>query len=653
MKLRRTSFLFLFFVALTANAQKGSDIIMTIDDTPVYSNEFVRVYKKNLELVQDESQKTVNGYLDLFIDYKLKVAAAYNAGLNEKKGYREEFSKYEEQLSRNYLYEDKVTTDLARKAYERGQYDVKASHILTLVSYDSPPQDTLKAYNKIKEALVKARAGEQFSKLAKEYTEERGGAERGGDLGYFGTFTMVHQFEDAAYETSVGGVSDIIRTQFGYHILKVFDRREHEPDVTVSHIMISSREDDARTFDPKERINEINGLLKQGSKFEDLARQYSEDKGSSVNGGKLTRFSKGKLRSKKFEELAYGLEKPGDLSEPFETEFGWHILRLEQKHKTETFEEQKEVLEKKIGEGSRSKIVTSAVNDRIKEKYDFKGDDSFKLFFANFITDSIFKKSWNYNENFAEKDRIIFVLGDDYKVTYGDFATYIKGIQNKRGLAKSITRIIDEGYEAFETEQLKRFFRDVLEKTNEEYAAIISEYRDGLLIFDVMILNVWDKAKKDTIGSQDYYKANKGKYQWEKRIDADIISSSKEVIIKEASAMLSNGKTIDEIKNALNTDKHINVIASSGKYELDDQNLPGGFSAREGLSKAYAQNGNYVVVNVKKIVSPSNKLFEEVKGRVISDYQKQLEKDWLKELRATYKVVVNKKALKKLKKQLE
>ncbi len=653
MKLKNISILILFFVAFAASAQKKSDVIMTIGDTPVYTNEFVRVYKKNLDLVQDESQKSVDGYLDLFVDYKLKVAAAYEQGLHEKPAYKKEFSKYEEQLSRSFLYEDKVTTDLARQAYERGKYDIKASHMLVMTSYDDTPSDTLKAYNKINEALQKAKAGEDFTALVKEYTEERGGAERGGDLGYFGTFSMVHQFEDAAYETNVGEVSEIVRTQYGYHILKVFDKRERSPDVTVSHIMISARKDDARTFDPEERINEIKTLLSQGATFEDLAKQYSEDKSSAKNGGKLNRFSKGQLRSKEFEEVAYSLKNSGAISEPFKSDFGWHIVRLEEKHLPQSFEEQKEVLEKKVGEGPRSKIVTTAVNAKIKEKYSFKGDDNFRPFFANFITDSILKRKWEYDENFSENQRPIFVIGGDFTVTYGDFAAYLKERQSERGQPKSKARIIEDRYDLFETDHLKKYFRNQLEKTNEEYASVISEYRDGLLIFDVMRLNIWDKAKKDTIGSQAYYNANKEHYKWEKRIDADIISSSQEDMINVASTMLANGKSIDEVKNALNEEGQINIIASSGKYELDDQNLPEQFNVVNGISKAYAQNGNFVVVNVKEIIAPSIKAYDEVKGRVISDFQKQLEVDWMEELRAKHTVVINKKALKKVKKKFD
>lgn len=652
-KLKNTLILFFLFAAFVANAQKKSDVIMTIDGNPVYTKEFVRVYKKNLELVQDETQKSVDGYLDLFIDYKLKVAAAYEQGLHKKKEYKKEFSKYEEQLSRNYLYEDKVTTDLAKQAYERGKFDLNVAHILVKTTFDSKAADTLMAYNKIKEALDKARAGQDFATLAKEYSEEPGAGERGGDLGYFSTFTMVHQFEDAAYETPVGEVSDILRTQFGYHILKVKDKRARAPDVSVSHIMIADREDAARTFDPEERINEINTLLKQGSTFEDLAKQYSEDKSSAKKGGKLNRFGKGQLRSKAFEKVAYSLEKSGDVSTPFKSEFGWHIVRLEERHAPQTYEEQREILEKKVGEGPRSKIVIAAVNDKIKEKYGFKANDNYRSFFFNFITDSIFKKQWDYDIDFSQKDNTLFQIGNSYVKTYGDFAAYLKESQNGRRLPKSKGRLLEELYNTYETQNLKRYFRDQLEKTNDDYASVISEYRDGLLIFDVMRLNVWDKAKKDTLGSQSFYEKNKANYNWEKRIDADIISSSKKDIINVASTMLSNGKTIDAIKTALNKKDQINIIASSGKFELDDQNLPNNFKPHLGVSEPYNQNGNYVVTNVKEIIEPSIKKYEDVKGAVISDYQKQLELDWMTKLKNQYNVVINKKALKKIKKQFD
>src|SRR5690606_34475205 len=339
-------FILAIFCAATVSSQNKKDVLMTIEGKPVYANEFKRVYKKNLDLVQEESQKDMDGYLQLFIDYKLKIKEAEAQGLAEKESYKNELSKYRDQLSRNYLFEDKVTAELAQEAYLRGKEESDASHILIRVDYEAMPQDTLAAYNKIKSIREKALKGEDFDQLAKTYSEEPGAKTRGGNLGYFSVFSMVYPFETAAYNTKVGNISEIVRTSFGYHILKVNDRREKLPKISVSHIMISDKKG-AKSFNPEERINELYTMLQQGESFESLAKQFSDDKNSAVKDGKLTPFSKGDLRAPEFEDMAYSLKTVGEISKPVKTDFGWHIIRLDEKLAVETFEQQKENLDKK------------------------------------------------------------------------------------------------------------------------------------------------------------------------------------------------------------------------------------------------------------------------------------------------------------------
>jgi peptidyl-prolyl cis-trans isomerase SurA len=361
-------------------SQNKKDVLMTINGNPVYSKEFKRVYKKNLNLVQEESQKDIDGYLQLFIDYKLKIAEAKAQHLDEGKSYKRDFSTYRDQLSRNYLFEGKVTEELAKEAYERGKEEINASHILVRVSYESTPQDTLAAYKKISSIREKAINGADFTELAKKYSEEPGAKKRGGNLGYFTVFDMLYPFETAAYETPKGEISDIVRTRYGYHIIKVNDRREKMPKIVVSHIMISDKKG-ARNFDPKERINEIYAMVKQGQSFESLAKQFSDDKNSGIKGGKLKPFTRGDLRSPEFEDAAYKLKTIGEVSKPVKSSFGWHIIRLDSIIPNKTFEEEKEKLEKRVGEGVRSKIVTSAINKKIKEKYNFEEGESYLPFF--------------------------------------------------------------------------------------------------------------------------------------------------------------------------------------------------------------------------------------------------------------------------------
>lgn len=631
-------------------AQNNKDVLLTVDGKPVKTSEFIRVYNKNLNLVKDESQKSVDGYLELFIDYKLKVAEAYAQNLNEDKTYIEEFNKYRDQLARNYIYETKVTNELTQEAFERSLEEIDATHILVRVDYEATPQDTLKAYNKIKMVYDKAKAGEDFDTLVKTYSEEPNIERSGGKLGYFSVFGMVYPFETMAYNTKKGEISEIVRTQFGYHIIKINDRRKREGQISVSHIMIADNGEE-RTFDPKERIDELSALLKQGESFESLARQYSDDKNSAKKGGKLQTFRRGDLRAPNFEDTAYGLEKPGDISEPIQTKFGWHIIRLEQKLPLATFEDEKAGLEEKVKSGDRSKRVVSALNDKIKEKFRYKKVNDFLLFFDNYITEDLVRHKWKYDTIPSADDKVIFTIGNR-EVKYNDFAVFLNERQRGSSIYKLKKNILGQYYDEFETEELKNYYKDHLEQENEDYASTIDEYRSGLLIFDVMNKNIWQKSKNDSIGLQNYYDSVKDSYIWNDFVDAVIVSTGNMEVAQQAQNLLNEGKTQEELKEVLNSNEKVNVVISQGLFEIGQRELPKDFEAVAGLTKIYTTDDGFSVIRTKSIIPGRVKGLKEIKGRVMSEYQNYLEKKWMEDLRQKYKVEINKKALKKVKKEL-
>jgi len=642
----------LSLVCLTFVQAQSDDVLLTINDTPVYSKEFKSVYKKNLELVQDESQKSVEGYLDLFVDYKLKVEEAYAQNLHLDSEFKKDFAKYQEQLSRNYIFDNKVAEDMAKEAYERGLEEINASHLLLMVSYDAVPQDTLVAYNKIKALRERALNGEDFATLVKNNSEEPKASERAGELGYFTAFDFVYPFETMAYNTEVGTISKIVRTRFGYHIINVKDRRVKAPQILVSHIMIGQKKDDSRTFEPKERIDELYAMLQQGETFENLAKQYSDDKSSAKNNGKLRPFGKGDLRSVLFEKEAFKLKEIGEISKPVKSEFGWHIIRLDSVLPIPTYQQKEKELVKRVQDGSRSKIVTNEVNKKIKDKYGYKEGTSYLPYFNTYVNDTVLNRRWRYDTIAKVDDKVLFTIGDR-EVTYNHFGQFISTRQRTNKPYKTKEKLLAGFYDEFVTSELKRYFRDMLEEENETYAATIAEYRNGLLIFDVMTKNVWSKARVDSVGIQNYYNKHKSNYKWEERIEAVIVSATKEDIAKQASQLLQEGKTDTEIKEALNKDGIINVIVSSGLFTKDHRLLPDNFMAKEGVSSIYPQNDQFVVVSVTRFVPPSQKSFEEVKGKVVSGYQEEIEEKWMASLHDKYKVKVNKKVLKKLKKELK
>jgi len=651
MKLNYLSLLLLFFIVSSGFSQKRKDVLLTIDEQPVYASEFKTVFKKNLDLVIDESQKSVDGYLDLFIDYKLKVAEAYAQGLDKDKSYIKEITKYEDQLSKNYIYDKRVTSELVDEAYERGLEEINANHILILLPFNAKPSDSLIAYNKISSIREKAINGEDFEALTEEYSEEPSAKKTGGKLGYFSVFDMVYDFETAAYNTKVGKISEIVRTEFGYHIIMINDKRKKPHKLNVSHIMIFSNEK-AIIENPEERINELYALLMQGESFESIAKQFSEDKSSAIKGGEIKTFGLGNLRAPIFETAAYSIAEEGDILAPIESSFGWHIIRLNKKIMPLSFEESKSELESKVNAGSRAKVVTQAVNNKIKAKYGYQDGESYLPYFGEYVTDSVLVKKWSYIPVPENKNKVLFTIGD-LAVKYDDFGEYISIKQKKAKGHKNKEELLNDFYIQFKNESIENYFKFKLEGENEEYASIIGEYRNGLLIFDVMNKNIWAAAKTDSIGFQDYYEATKNNYKWEQRVDVDIVSATKESVANDAKKLLQEGMTIDDIKGQLNTDETINVIITSGIFEVDKRELPENFEVKKGVSELYDVENSKVVVNVKKVLEPTIKELDEVKGLVMSNFQTDVEKKWMQELHGKYQVVVNKKTLKKVKKELD
>ena len=643
----------LFSFVFTAHSQSQKDVILTIENTPVYKQEFLRVYKKNLDLVKDASQKSVDGYLDLFIDYKLKVQEAYAQKLDQGKAYKKEFEKYRAQLSRNYLFEQKIEEDMAREAYERSKEQINAQHVLIMVGYDALPQDTLQAYNKAAQVMQKAKNGEDFTDLVLQYSEEPNTKEQNGNLGYFSAFSMLYPFENAAYNTKVGAISDITRTSYGYHVIKVLDRRPTGNEITVSHIMVSNKNKDPK-FDPQERINELYQLLNQGQKFEDLAKQFSEDKNSGVSGGKLKPFTRGKLRAPKFEAAAFKLTTPGDVSRPVSSTFGWHIIRLEAISESKTFEQQKDRLLAQGNRGERLLAVTSEIRSNIKDKYGYTNDASYASFFNQFVDKEIFNRRWSYDSLNPTLDKVIFTIGST-RFYYRDFAAHL-AVRQKRPVptnVKTLESCVRYMYDDFETVVLQEYFRDKLEEENLDYAAVISEYRDGLLIFDVMENNIWNAAKTDTLALQDYYQKNKASYLWQDRVNATILTSNEKAALEESKVLLQQGKTAQQVKELLNSDTALRVLLSKGMFENGDKQLPDNFEFVAGVSKIYKSQDGYTLVQVDQVLPGSEKSFDQVRGSVMSQYQQQLEASWMQSLREKYPVVIHKKTLKKIKKELK
>lgn len=644
--------LFGLLLSLSAigNAQNiKKEVLFTIDDKPYYTDEFARVYNKNLDLVKDESQKDLTQYLELFIGYKLKINKANKLGLQNGTTYQNELKTYRTQLSKNYITDSKVTKELVDEAYQRSLKEVHASHILITVDENAAPEDTLKAYNKIIDLRKRVLAGEDFGKLAMENSQDPSAKDNKGDLGYFSSFRMVYPFESAAYKTPKGNVSNPIRTRFGYHIIKVDDVRENRGEVLVSHIMILNPKPEETDKDKaKNTINEIYKKLQQGEKFEDLAKQFSEDKSSSSKGGQLSRFGSGQLSSEEFENVAFSLTKDKPVSEPFQSKFGWHIVKLNDKFAVKTFDEVKSDLENKVGKDERSRLITNSLTEKLRKKYTVKRNDKTYTAVSKAVTNAFYDNKWEVPANTKPFDAQLFAINEK-SITGTDFLKYL-GTQQKGGSGiRPVGKMVDNFYQKFVDEQLNVYYNDHLEGEFPEFASVMEEYRDGLLLFDLMEKEIWEKSKTDTLGLKNFYDSRKMNYQWKNRADVIIASSTNEKVIKEAQKMLKKNSTPDQVKEKLNTKDNVAVMTNVGTFEEGNDALPKGIKFEQGVSEITKDGEYYFVTKVNKVIPAGVKTLEECKGKCINDYQQYLEQRWVDDLKGEFTVKTNKDVFERVK----
>ena len=635
----------LSFSAVAFSQVKSTDVLFTVDDDPVMATDFVRVYKKNLDLVKDESQKDIDAYLELFINYQLKVKEAKRLKLDKEPKYIREFTNYKNQLIKNYLTDNKVTDALVEEAYKRSIQDVKASHIL--VRLDENETDTTAVYNrllKLRERVLK----EGFDAVQKDV--HNGKDVFAENLGYFSAFKMVYPFESAAYNTEVGELSMPFRTRFGYHIVKVEDKRPSLGEVTVAHIMVSHKQKDT-LLNPEKRINEIYKKLQQGESFESLAKQFSDDKSSSEKGGRLSPFTGGQLSSPEFEDVAFSLSVDNVYSKPFKTEYGWHVVKFIDKKGIQPFEEVKPLMQSKVKRDSRSKIIQSAQAKKLKKRYNVIDNTTALQYFESVINDDFFKRAWVVPSD-LESDKPFLTINDKV-LTYDDFAQTLFASQRnfiKKKVGADV--VVRNVYDTYLETQLMQYQKENLENENEEYANVLKEYRDGLLLFDLMEKEVWNAASKDSVGLSAYYESHKADYMWNDRVEGIMFSSAKKSVIEKVRKALSTKHTIEAIETDFNTPEEQNVITTKGVFEAGGQNLPDDFVFAEGVSSVYNHHDSFHVIRVDEVLPKREKTLEEAKGKVISDYQNQIENDWIEALNNRYKVEVNEKVLKKVKSEI-
>lgn len=630
----------LFILHHLTLAQTGNDpVILNIAGEDIPKSEFERVFKKNNNKETDYSHKAVTDYLRLYINYKLKVREALESGMDTVQSFVDELAGYRKQLAQPYLVDKEVSENLLREAYERMKTDLRASHILIKCDPNALPKDTLEAFNKGIKVRGEILRGMDFNAAAKKYSDDPSAKDNAGDLGYFSAMQMVYPFESAAYSTKQGEISQPVRTRFGYHLIKVTDSRPAQGEVRVAHIMVkiaagASADDSVKAV---QKANEIYEKLKAGEKFEDLARQYSDDPGSAKSGGALPMFGTGRMVPE-FERAAFDLKNPGDYTRPVRTSYGLHIIRLLEKKPLGSYEALQSDIKQRVSKDSRSDLSRSSMITKIKSKYGFKEMPKAKAEFMTRIDTTLPEGKWTADKA-SGLNLPLFSLGPR-SYTQQDFASYVANHQSKRAQGADPKSIAEALHTEFINESCLAYEESKLDSLYPDFRNLMQEYRDGILLFELTDKKVWSKAVKDTAGLKDFYEKNKFNYMWADRLEATIYTCANADIASQTRKLMKKIDDVDTLMARVNKNSQLNLQVKYGKFVKGENEIIDKIEWTPGTTKDMAKDNQVVFVKVHKMLPSQPKSLEEAKGLVTADYQNTLEKEWISSLQAKYPVKV-------------
>jgi len=635
-----------------AQSKSTDATLFTYGGREVGKEEFLRMYTKNINNQKpDFSEKALREYLTLYSRFKMKVAEAEKMHMDTLPNISSELGTYKKQLAKTYLTDNEMTDRLVQEAYERMKKDVRVAHIL--VSVPRGTDDTAAAYRKVDSLYKAIQKGADFAAIAKVVSDDKPSGAKGGDVGYFTALQIpAYSFESKAYETPVGGVSAPFRTAFGYHLIKKLEERPARGEIQVAQILLSVKksEGEAGAAAVKVRIDSILNALRKGADFDRMVDLYSEDKFSKNTKGLLATFGVGQMVPE-FEDAAFALKKPGDLSEAVKTEFGYHIIRLVKKVPLRPFDSIQNELKKRVERDGRIDVAREMYTYKIKQKLTYKDDPNALMELINAIPDSTLRNGSFKGGDYGRYTKTLFSMtGTNF--TQADFANYIQDYtKGKIYGAKELT--LKSLFKNYAEKALYDYQENRLIDENTEYRNLLTEYRDGIMLFELTDRMVWSKASQDSTGLNRFFNDNQAKYLWPANvIKANLYRARDEEYAKRVMNAIKDpsNKTQEEVGKAANGDGAQNhVVFESGKFERS--RFPEKLSIVAGQTSPYYRNddGSYSIVDVKEVYpQPTQKTLSEARGYVISDYQEYLEKKWIADLEAAYPVVVKEAVLKSL-----
>jgi peptidyl-prolyl cis-trans isomerase SurA len=653
--MRKTLSLFatIFGLSTLIGQTSEQEVLLKINNKEVTKDEFLRIYNKNRGIETDNSL-SVDDYLQLFINYKLKVEEAENLGYDTVPAFVKEMGGYKKQLSKPYLENDDMLESNCQMEYQRMHEEINAAHILVMHNFTASPKDTIEAYNKALSIRQRILAGEPFASVAAAMSDDKSAVENGGNLGWFSALRMVDPFENACYNLKVGEISDIVKTQFGYHIIRVNGRRPNKGDINVSHIFTSipKNSTDAEKQTAKQKIEKAYSELIAGAAWDSVTAKYSEHPGTASKGGKLGWVNMNSIPSE-FIDACYDMN-PGEYSKPFLTNFGYHIVKLNETKPVAPYEELKSEISKKVKLSPAFVATTKeTLTSRIKKEYGFKSFEENIVPFYTLCDSTVLRGKWDYNKA-KDLTKPVLTIGDK-TCTQFDFAKFIAekklynvGISVPINIYNRFNDYIEKEVIAYEEERLPLKYP--------ELRYLLEEYHDGILLFNLTEDVVWKKAIDDTAGLKSFYDQLPEKYSWGQRIVLTKYSYSDstklDALLKLAKKNSKGTVKAEEFSAKLcPTDSLPCVSITELKYEKGDNSLADSITWKPGSYLPTKDGNKFVLFYVKQILQPQTKFLTDAKGLYTADYQNYLEKNWINLLRNKYNIQINNEVLEGIKKE--
>jgi len=628
-------------------AQKGSDVLMTVGKNKVTVDEFQYIYEKNNGAKADYSKASLDEYIDLYTKFKLKVEKAKEMRLDTITALQKELQGYRTQLANSFLTDKEVFNILIEEIHERQKKDIRVSHILVEVNRRGANQKKEEAKKKLQNIKQQMKEGKSFADLAKQYSDDKNTKDKGGDLGFLTAYLPdgFYELENAMYTLKPGQVSDPIETKLGFHIIKVTDSRPARGQIQIAQIYRKLDATSRAAADESKRIiDSIYVALQGGADFAAMAKKYSEDKNTKDKGGVMRPFGIGAFATE-FEDIAFGLKNDGDFSKPIRSKVGYHIIKRINKPEPKTVEELKIILKNKVKKYDRYASAQDAMINKIKETSQFRERKHVLENFTSTLDENFYSYKWRPSPDI--KDDVLLSFGPSSDESISDFAGYVRKqtrLRSQFDKSKPVEEAVEELYQEFVKKKAYEYEQANLESKYPEFKSLMREYEEGILLFEATKINVWDKANKDTLGLYNFYEQNKSKYIFEEQatIGKYIINSTDQKLLKKI-RKCAKKRSAEKTLKRFNKDGKELIEYSEIVVEPGSKELVGLEFKKKSVSEPIIDTNNKksLIKKVVKVTPSRRKSLKEARGYVVADYQDYLEKKWITELRKEYQVSVN------------